>query len=168
MHIPHGVYHFAAKHVGFRNDYCLGCDKPRRSFAVRTFDVGHIFWVPIVPLGFWKHWKCSECGRDPHVHVKTRRPFKWVGFGALVFLSAVAWWPAGLGDSFSWFFRIGAPAGATALLLHLLLTPAEPSLRARLADIPPAADVLCPFCKSPLVPDTGGRSYCAGCGSVRY
>ena len=85
MLIIHGVYHLWPKRVGFRNDYCLGCDKPRRSFAVRTFDVGHLFWIPILPVGLWKHWKCSECGRDPHVHVRTRRSFNWVVSGSWFF-----------------------------------------------------------------------------------
>ena len=169
MLIVYGAYHFWPKRVGFRNDYCLGCDKPRRSWAMRTFDVGHVFWVPILPVGYWKHWKCSECGRDPHVHVRTRRPFKWVGFGCLLLLTVMFWLtPVGGNDAFSWVFRIGAPAGATLLLMHLLRTPTEPSLKDHLAQIRPAADLVCPFCSTPLVASSGGPWACPACGCVRY
>ena len=169
MYIVHGAYHFWPKRVAFRNDYCLGCDKPRLSFAVRTFDVGHVFWIPILPVGFWKHWKCSECGRDPHVHVKTRRSFKWIGFGCLVLLSGMFWLtPTGSNDGLTWFFRIAAPAGGTFLLRHLLRTPAEPSLKDHLSKIQPAADVVCPFCGTPLGVSSEGRWTCPACRCVRY
>jgi hypothetical protein len=169
MLIVHGVYHFWPKRVGFRNDYCLGCQKPRRSWAIRSFDVGHVFWLPLLPFGFWKHWKCSECGRDPHVHTSTRRSFQWVGFGCLVALALIFWFsPIAADDSFSWFFRIAPLVGATFLLLDLLRNPGEPSLKERLAMIPPAADVFCPFCNTALAATSAGPWSCPACGVVRY
>jgi hypothetical protein len=167
MLIIYGVYHFWPKRVGFRNDYCLGCDKARRSFAVRTFDVGHIFWIPFLPFGFWKHWKCSECARDPHVHVRTRRPFKWLGFACLIFFSSIFWFPLESNNEAVWIFRMAPLAGATALLIHLLKTPKDPSLTERLAAIPPAADAICPFCSTPLIAGDGSRWSCPACGAVR-
>lgn len=168
MLIVYGVYHFWPKRVGFRNDYCLGCDKPRRSFAVRSFDVGHFFWIPFLPLGFWKHWKCGECARDPHVNVKTRRLFKWLGFACLIFFSSIFWFPPEANNDAVWVFRVVPLAGATALLIHLLKTPKDPSLKERLAAIPPATDVTCPFCATPLVASSDGPWTCPACHSVRY
>src|ERR1035438_6787107 len=77
MLIVRGAFHFRPKRVAFRDDYCLSCRAPRRAVAVRTFDVGHIFWIPILPVGFWRHWVCSVCGGDPHARSKARRYFKW-------------------------------------------------------------------------------------------
>jgi len=167
MFIVTGAYHFWPKRVAFRNDYCLTCQVPRRSIAIRTFDVGHIFWIPILPVGFWKHWKCDVCGQDPHVNPKTRRSFKWAGLVCLVFFSLVFWMqPIESDYALSWFLRIAASAGAILLLIHLLRTPSEPSLKQRLATIPPAADVVCLFCATPLV--AGARWSCPACGGVRY
>ena len=84
MFIIHGAYHFWPKPVAFRDDYCLSCQSPRRSIAIRTLDVGHIFWIPVLPVGFWKHWKCISCGKDPHVNPKTRRSFLWAGLLCLI------------------------------------------------------------------------------------
>ncbi len=168
MLVIHGAYHFWPKRVAFRNDYCLGCQAPRRSIAVRTFDVGHIYWIPILPVGFWKHWKCSMCGRDPHVSGKTRRPFLWAGLVCLVALSLLIWTVPPESDmTFLWVLRLVVPAGAIALLLRLLLVPKEPSLKQRLAGIPPATDSACPFCSTSLFPDHSGRWACPACGSVR-
>ena len=169
MILIHGAYHFWPKRVGFRNDYCLGCQGPRRAIALRTFDVGHIYWIPILPVGFWKHWKCTVCGRDPHVNVKTRRSFKWAGLACLIIISLVFWMaPAESDRVFHWAFRIVPLVLALPLLRHLLRTPAEPSLKERLRMIEPATDSVCPFCATPLLAETNGRWRCPGCDAVRY
>jgi hypothetical protein len=172
MFLIHGVYRFWPKRVAFRNDYCLRCQTPRRSIAIRTFDVGHIFWIPFLPVGFWKHWKCTVCGQDPHVHVKTRRSFKWAGLICLLFMSA-AFWVAPVDSDpelmiIGWMLRVAAPLGAVLLFVHLLRTPKEPSLRQRLAAIEPASDAVCPFCGTPLIAGAGTRWSCTGCGALRY
>ena len=51
MFVIHGAYHFWPKRVAFRNDYCFTCGQACRAVAIRTFDVGHIFWIPILPVG---------------------------------------------------------------------------------------------------------------------
>ncbi len=169
MFIIHGVYHFWPKRVAYRNDYCLGCQAPRRAIAMRTFDVGHVFWIPILPVGFWKHWECTVCARDPHVNVKTRRSFKWAGLVCLILVSLMFWLgPVESEPAFHWAFRIVPLVLALPLLLHLLHTPAEPSLKQRLALIPPATEAVCPFCSTPLLSETNGRWSCPGCGIVRY
>ncbi|HTS34378.1 MAG TPA: hypothetical protein VMH04_01835 [Candidatus Solibacter sp.] len=170
MIIIHGVYRWWPKRVAFRNDYCLSCEAPRRAIATRTFDVGHIFWVPLIPVGFWKHWSCAVCRRDPHAATKTRRPFKWIGLVCLVLLSAMFWATpidaevAWLG----WLLRLAPLAGAVALLIQLLRTSAEPSLKQRLVAIPPASDMSCPFCATPLIAGSGARWSCPQCGAERW
>lgn len=154
--------------MAFRNDYCLACGEARRAVQVRTFDVGHIYWIPILPAGFWKHWQCTVCGRDPRVNTKTRRGFKWAGLFILLLFSAAFWAMPVMPDfvAGTWIFRIAAPLGAILTVAHLLGTRNEPSLKARLASIQPAADTVCPFCGTPLLMLASGCS-CPVCGVVR-
>jgi hypothetical protein len=163
-----GSYRFWPKRVAFRNDYCLRCQAPRRSIAVRTFDVGHVFWIPLLPVGFWKRWQCEVCGQKPHAYPKVRRLFKWVGLVGSIALSLMVWAsPSGAEVGvIGWILRVAAPAGAILLLLDLLRTPKEPSIRRRLRTIAPATDAVCPFCATPLL--AGARWSCPGCGAVRY
>jgi hypothetical protein len=170
MFIIHGVYHFWPKRVAFRNDFCLSCEAPRRAIATRTFDVGHVFWIPILPVGLWKHWTCSVCRRHPHQNPKTRRSFKWLALFVLIIVAAAAW---GIPldpdlEIGTWIVRIGAPVGALVVLANLRRTRGEPSLRERLSTIPPADEVICPFCAYPLVAGTGTRWSCSDCGAMRY
>jgi hypothetical protein len=168
MFIVTGAYHFWPKRVAFRNDYCLSCQAPRRSIAVRSFDVGHIYWIPILPVGFWRHWKCIVCNRDPHVNPKTRRSFLWAGLLCLIAVSAILWEgvPSAELGAGVWILRIAAPVAAVALFVYLVRAPKTMSLRERLAAIPPTPDAVCPFCSTPLL--AGTRWSCPGCGAVRY
>jgi hypothetical protein len=161
MQIVRGAYHYRGKPVGFRNDYCVSCRAPRRSIAIRSFDVGHVFWIPILPVGFWRHWVCSVCGRKPHS--KARRLFQWSGLYSLIG-GSVLFWGLPVDSEFvfgSWIGRLVAPAGAIFLVIRLLRTATPLSLR-------PTADTVCPFCSIPLVAGTGNRWSCPACNAVQY
>jgi hypothetical protein len=165
MVIVHGVYNFKKKLVGFRNDYCMRCQAQRRAVQLRMFNVVHIFWIPLVPLGFWKQWICTVCGKNPHETQVTRRGFKWAGLMVLLFIAVVFWMiPPEAG--WMWALRIILPIASATLLIYLLRTPGDVSLKERLATVQPATDMTCPFCAAPLM--VGDRCYCPGCGAVRY
>jgi len=167
LFIVYGVYHWKTKRVAFRDDYCLVCGEARRAVQVRTFDVGHIFGIPILPAGFWKRWVCTVCGRDPHVTTKTRRGFKWAELFILVLFAAVSWIVPDDPDAVPvfWGLRIAAPVGAILTLMHLLRTKKEATLKEKLATIPPA-DTVCPFCGAQLL-TLGSQWSCQLCGVVR-
>jgi hypothetical protein len=168
MRIVRGAYYFRRKPVAFRNDYCLSCNAPRRSIAIRSFDIGHFYWIPILPVGFWRHWVCSVCGRKPHS--RRRRLLKWTTLYSLITISVAFWTvPVDSGSSaISWVIRIVAPVGSILLFIRLVRSRAPFSLRKKLRSIAPAADTICPFCSIPLVVGTGERWSCPSCNVVRY
>ncbi len=168
MFILHGLYRSRPRRVAFRNDYCLSCAQPRRSIQIRSFNAWHIFWIPILPLGFHTRWLCTVCGRDPHIHPGTRRSFKWAGLVILIIFSVGIWTVALTPDDvvMGWVFRLTAPIGALLTLRHLLRTFKDPSLEEKLAAIPPASDTTCPFCASNLLV-LSSQSSCPTCGVLR-
>ena len=168
MLLIHGIYRFRPKRMAFRNDYCLSCGQARRSVQIRTFDAWHLFWIPLLPLGFYKRWFCTTCNRRPHVHPGTRRGFKWAGL-AVLFIFGAAFWAMPLTPDilvFGWVFRIAAPLGFLLTLIHLLRAPKDPSLKEKLASIPPASDTACPFCGAALLL-LSSQCSCPTCGVVR-
>lgn len=168
MVIVYGIYRWKPKRLAFRNDYCLKCNAPRRAVQVRTFNVGHIFWIPLIPAGFWKNWVCTVCGRDPHASVKTRRGFKWVGL-VILLLFSVLFWAMPIDPeivAMTWIVRIAAPTGTILTLLHLLRTKKDPSLASRLATIPSATDTVCPLCGTQML-ILASQCSCPACGVVR-
>ena len=168
MLLIHGIYQFRPKRIAFRNDYCLSCAQPRRSAQFRTFDAAHLFWVPILPLGFRKRWICTACGHQPHVNPGTRRGFKWAGLFILILLGATSWAVTVESDTATmiWIMRVGAPLGSILVAAHLFRTRRDLSLSQRLKTIPTASDTTCPFCFAQLLTLTSQTS-CPLCGVVR-
>jgi hypothetical protein len=166
--IVHGVYQFRPTRVAFRNDYCLACAQPRRAVQIRSFDAGHVFWIPVLPLGFHKRWRCTNCDREPHIYPGTRHGFKWAGLVVLLIFTAATWAVQLTPDVLvlGWVLRIGSPLGTILTIAHLLRTPQDPSLKERLAAVPHASDTACPFCGSVLLL-LSSQCTCPKCGVVR-
>ena len=168
MLLVYGVYNFRPKRIAFRNDYCLSCARPRRAVRMRTFDVAHIFWIPLLPLGFRRRWRCTACRQSPHVPRGARPAAQWAFLAVLAILGVVVWMiPWTPHDRiFEWLMRVGLPIGALLTLVHILRAPTGPSLKEKLAALAPTSDTVCPFCGSALLL-LSSRGSCPVCGVVR-
>lgn len=148
MLIIHGIYHWKPRRTAFRNDHCRACAAKRLSVLVRTFDVLHLYWIPILPLGFWSRWHCTICGSDPHAVTRTRRGFKIAGAITLVLLAFISWavqWEP-IRDIWPWLLRIGLSLGALAATYSVFRHRPEPQLEAMLAGVQPFEGWTCPLC----------------------
>ena len=162
-----GIYNWMEKRIAFRNDYCLSCDTQRKAVQIRTFDMVHIFWIPLIPLGFYKRWYCMTCSKPPMYNTKTRRSYKILGIIILVMIS-LSFWYASIepGDELLfWGFRIGAPLALALSIGNLLQSKPEPTYKARFSSVPLADDCSCPFCHVPLV--ARPEMLCPICGVKR-
>jgi hypothetical protein len=167
MLIIHGTYHWRPRRTAFRNDYCRSCEAERLSVLIRTFDVLHVFWIPLLPLGLWSRWFCTHCGSRPHAAVHTRRGFKIAGVLALALFALVVWAvPAQEVKDDAWIIwvlRPGLPLAAVALAVSTLRQPREPNFSQRLAAVTPYEGWDCPLCGGQLfnVP----KWHCPNCGA---
>ena len=168
MLIIYGRYGFVPKVVGYKNDYCLFCKAEGLSVHVRTIDVLHIFWVPLLPIGMWKRWQCRKCSRDPHVSPTTRRSYKIAGAFLLAFITLAFWSVPIKGDmepATIWAFRIGAPVALGFTIWSITKHKAEPGLAARLRALRPLGTAVCALCGAPLV--RGNEWRCSRCLAVQ-
>lgn len=168
MFILHGIYHFKPKVVAYRNDFCLRCSVPRRAYQTRSFDAVHLYYIPILPLGFLRHWRCSVCKNPPHVSPYTRKSFKWAAVFILPLFTAVAWIP-GVAERDSvvimWFMRVGLPIAFVAALRWAIRSKPDINLKQKLKEISPAQEKVCPLCGGVFVVDS--QWHCCKCGVVR-
>jgi hypothetical protein len=162
----HGVYSFGGRRVAYRGDFCLNCQRPCVAERLKTLDVVHLCFIPMVPIGYWKHWCCPHCGNDPSERTKSSKRIKKIG--AVVFLPFVVtpWFvddpkiePEGL-----WAARIGFLLGYAALLYSIKnhREPLGPKEGRRLAATTPKDS--CYYCGGPL--DAG--EYCLTCDVYRH
>jgi len=154
MLLIHGRYHWARTVLAFRNDYCLTCRAPRMAFLHRTFDVFHLFWIPILPLGFWQRWHCGVCGADPHRPVSTRVAFRWLGVALLALFAVVTWAPDVARDIPDPMLRLALRLGMAAVVpiaAWFAARSAPPEdLREKLRGITANRDGTCPRCGTTL------------------
>jgi hypothetical protein len=153
MIVIHGTYTLARRIVAYRNDYCLSCGTQRVALCDRSFYVLHISFIPILPLGFWKKWRCSVCGQDPHERVGTRKAYKWAGTALLGFMSLAMWFaPIERGEeAMMWGMRIVLPIAFAFALRATLRSGPDVNLSEKLREVVPISDPYCPFCKTSLV-----------------
>jgi hypothetical protein len=121
-----------------------------------------------LPLGFWSRWLCSVCGNDPHLTIKTRRPYLWLGLLVCALLG-VAFWAMPVDREMAtlgWAMRIGAPLGGALAVVSLIRTRNDSTLAEKLSHIMPAADEMCPFCGVKMM-ILSSRAVCPSCSVVR-
>jgi len=107
MLLVYGKYHFGRTKVGVRNDYCNACEEECLAEQWRSFDCGHIYWIPLIPLGTHHRWYCAECRQDPRARYKTSfKSLKILGLVAVAILLLA-------------FFLISPEGGDAAMILGM-------------------------------------------------
>jgi hypothetical protein len=166
--VLHGLYSFRRRIVAFRNDFCLRCNAARVAYCHRTFDVYHFFFVPLLPLGFWKRWYCGTCGRDPHSAGRTRLPFK-IAAAVLLGVLTIALFleqPGPKDVAVMWFVRAFFGIPFLLSLVWLFRSKPDPRLADLLNTVHPSDATSCPTCGVGLTP--GQHAWrCPRCGMER-
>jgi hypothetical protein len=91
MTILYGSYQFGLKKISVRNDFCNCCQRECIAEEWKSFKCGHLFFIPILPLGPWQRWKCSHCGEDPRARYKTSKIFRILLLLILPYLTYSLW-----------------------------------------------------------------------------
>ena len=147
MILLHGIYNFRPRRVAFRNDWCRRCRARRLAVAVRSVDVLHVFWIPLVPLGAWTRWFCSTCLNPPHAPPGTRRGIKFAGVVVLGLMSATMWAPMPDAEPWLlWTLRLATPLLTVWMLVWAIRHRPEPDFATGLAAVRDYDGTLCPVC----------------------
>lgn len=166
MLLIHGIYRFCRRRIGCRRDYCNACEQEHLAEQWQSFNVLHLYWVPVLPLGLWDRWECAQCHRDPRGRYHTA---SWVMYLALAlcgllllcsFLANVQGLNAK--DQLSLWAGRGIVLGIFLIILWSMrrrrpgLSPEE-----RRRQVVPLPADHCVYCEGPL--KTGPRPYCPRC-----
>lgn len=156
--ITYGVYRFAPRRVAYRQDYCLVCEAERVSVRIRSFFVGHVYGIPLLPVGFFRQWRCASCGNDPARRARTSRS-QVVELAVVVGLLAAILMAMSVVVGHAHHPDVGllgVALGTWALtgMLAFVARRMRPDVdrKARLTTLRQASTLNCPFCQGGLVP----------------
>jgi hypothetical protein len=154
--------------VAYRNDFCLSCNAPRRAHQVRSFKVYPIYYIPLIPLGFWRDWLCSACGRDPHAYPGSTKNIKWlivIFAGIFAITGVIASFDQQDSVIIVGLMRFGLPALFFVALWLAIRNRPDRALREKLEKIESDTANACALCGGALVLEHGWR--CVQCGVER-
>jgi hypothetical protein len=165
MLIVYGTYRIAPRLVGYRNDWCNHCEKPILAQRWRAFYLGHIFWIPIVPLGFYKTWRCKACTKNPRDRLRTSLGIIVAGLLAFSVIFAIMLFGPYTGKDAAMFWGMRLAFGSLAVVFALWS-------KSRLKEVPPERNVepltniRCLVCEGWMTEYP--RWHCVDCGVIRY
>ena len=179
MFVIYGFYRFGQKRVGYRNDFCLTCKSESLAEQWRSFNCGHLFFVPLIPFGFVNRWLCPVCKNDPHIRFGSRSfrilltsVFGFVTLIPLIGLGFYYFSPPRLedvenaskeGPGIIWAVA-GVFGSIFACLLAWTLRYSDESLYEQLRLVKPARLDVCPYCDQRL----NDEGFCGACQLKRY
>jgi hypothetical protein len=172
MLILFGTYRFDRKKVGIRKDFCNACERECVAVEWQSFDCGHIFFVPALPLGTKRRWLCSQCARDPRARFRTSKALGIVGLVVLPLFFLPIFLSPGEPKQFSEATGMYVVAGLFTLgWLYLFYSTffkrySDPPDDARRANIVPLSTEVCVLCNGPLNQDP--HYHCPRCGIRVY
>ena len=179
MTIIYGTHRFGLKKTGACNDFCNCCEKECLSEEWQSFNCGHVFFIPVLPLGTKKKWKCALCGNDPRGRYKTSKFMQVLGviFLPIMFAPAVliAWRrfvspaPSGELEPMTSVYVVGGIFGAVWLsLVHSVFFAKKSSAKEdeRRGAVVPLDTAKCHYCQGALSP--GPEIRCVPCGVRVY
>ncbi len=171
MIFVYGLYRFARCVVGCRNDFCNACEQDALAELWRSFNVGHFFWIPLLPLGWHERWLCSRCGSNPRARYTTGRGYYIAGLIVFGLIAVMSWFmPSDSADAGpTWGIRV-VFALATAGMVYALRKKRhdDPLHTERRRAVTPLSRERCRYCNAVLPQDSGPMVTCPICHSRMY
>lgn len=152
MNFHVGRYRWFRKLRAYRSDFCLTCKAPRIAEQYRTFDIAHLNYVPLLPLGLWKHWHCTECDNDPRMRQHTKRWVKVVGAFVFLIFAVIYWFiPVDKFDSDGiWVARAFFTLVFIAFVGLIVIHKPKPPIEEQINHIPSLDTERCRYCGGSL------------------
>lgn len=70
MYIFYGIKKVRKKKLGYGKDYCNACEQEAIVEKWQWFRWLHLFWIPLIPLGYQHNWVCTLCNKDANAQYK--------------------------------------------------------------------------------------------------
>ena len=155
----HGIYHFGKKRVACRNAYCTVCQEPTFAEGRRSLVMLHVMFIPLIPLGLFVRWFCTQCGKETDAKRPARTGFLTAGILFGVFVLCVGIMNLILNaDPKSWAV-IGMGLVIAGPLYWLRRRKAYEAYDTAQREVPPLSTDACPYCRGAILGGTTPRCH---------
>jgi hypothetical protein len=166
-----GTRHLNPRRIGVRNDYCNACQREGLAELVETTDYGHLFFIPLLPLGKHRRWHCSQCGKDPRARYRTSKPARIMGLFLFPIFIILPFFPSkdhSHPEDANVMWTVSAVFAAIwlYLLYSLIKGDKNPAEDQRRAAVMPLVTDRCVYCGGGTLP--APAPHCPGCGVFIY
>jgi hypothetical protein len=170
MLILFGTHRFNTRKIYARKDFCNACKSECLTEQFASFDCGHLFFIPLLPLGKRRRWRCSRCGKDPQARYETSKPLRIIGLFILPIFVGIPLLvhddhpPRDPGEAYGPYIMAAAFGSAWLYLVYTTFfkKPSGINNEERRASVTPLATNICLYCRGPLA--THPSCHCPACG----
>lgn len=160
-----GTKSFFIKTKSYKSVWCIHCEKPVVATKIRRFAMWHLFYIPLLPLGFRTEWRCAACNKDPHASMSI---YDGIGmlllalmFGSVFFSEKHS---ANLNLSQGWLWGLRIFFVLCALYsISVIVKRLQPAKSKHPVD--PLNNTECLVCSNEI--DATPNAICSGCGVMR-
>ena len=100
-----GTHLFGLRRYAYKYMMCSNCDMSRLFIQTRGFAWGHLFWIPLIPLGYHYSWHCASCAKEDN-KMPTSFTLKLVillALSVVLYMLTVGEWATLVGDTVLWW-----------------------------------------------------------------
>ena len=153
MLILHGHYRFRTRKYSCRNDYCTQCKRTTFTEGFRSFRMLHLFFIPLIPLGFFTDWRCTSCGNNPLGRRPLPRGLALTGFALfnLALIGVLFFIPWKASDTKTKWIMAAMLGGLVIITANSLVGKERARYMAIRKAVTPLRTDVCPYCTTPMV-----------------
>ena len=151
MILFYGIKKLRKKKVGYGKDHCNACEQEALVEKWRWFNWFHIFWIPLIPLGYGHNWMCTLCDQDANARYKTDI-YRKVFISVVLFAIALLMFQPGVIDSLEYglIVKILSILFFLASVVWVIKHKKLPSKDTYRQNITPVDVSICAYCNNPL------------------
>jgi len=147
----YGIKRLGRKKVGYGKDHCNACEREAVVEKWRWFTWFHLFFIPVIPLGFHHEWICTLCERDSNARYKSGIYIK-IFLSLFIFgVTALLFQPGATdGIEYGWIMKLLSALMFLASVFWLIKHKKQTSKKAFRKSITPIGTSTCLSCNEPL------------------
>jgi len=147
-----GLRKFGIKKVAYGKDFCNSCENEAVVDKFRWFSWIHLFFIPLIPLGYQYNYSCTICTNDPNAVIQTAL---WQKVIVASVFAGLNWllYQSGIAEDLSYqvLLKVFTMLALCASIYWIYAGSKKPSKKERRKHLTPVNQETCEKCEGVIV-----------------